>query len=96
MAGLLTEIKLKELESDEDLVRLVMAVSIAREQTNIFLRTEGTAALVFTTVGIAVLVGIIALLGRMVHAEHDLASNRIFNIQVPDSNATSFGNFCRL
>ena len=83
MAAILTEIRFKGLN---DILRaFIEAESNAREQDDLFLRTEVTAGLVFASAGLLVLIGFIALVGRICNAEHEQSSRRIFTLLVRNS-----------
>ena len=85
MAALLTEMKFKDLSS----ASVIELVSEVLGQTELFLKTEAVAGLVFASTGVAVLVGVIALIGRMVHAKHESCTNRFFTCLVRNMQLTA-------
>ena len=48
------------------------------DPNTLYLRTEVTAGLVFATTGIAVVIGIVSLIGRLCNVKHDKGTSRVF------------------
>jgi hypothetical protein len=47
-------------------------------QNELFVKTEAVAGLTFASTGVAVIIGLIALIGRVCHARHTRSNHRIF------------------
>ena len=91
VGALFTELKLKELTTNtgdtDDVKRrfrqtaILGASLLANPQIDpntLYLRTEVTAGLVFATTGIAVVIGIVSLIGRLYNVKHDKGTSRVF------------------
>ena len=79
-AAVLTEIKYKNLE--QALKINVNVITSVLEIKELYLKTEAMAGLVFATTGVAVVVGIIALIGRIINAKNDESNQRLFSCLV--------------
>ncbi len=83
IAAIFTEMKYKGLSTP---VRTnVKVVSDILDQNELFLKTEATAGLVFATTGVAVVVGIIALVGRICNISHKPTTIKLFFFLVGSS-----------
>lgn len=80
VAAVLTEIKYKDLGTAER--TNINAVTRVTGINELYLRTEATAGLVFATTGVAVIVGIIALVGRICNARNEESNRRLFSCLV--------------
>ncbi len=76
IAALFTEIKYKDLNSGERGV--IELISDSLGQNELFLKTEAVAGIVFAFSGISIVLGLIALVGRICHARHTRSNNRVF------------------
>ena len=80
IAALITEIKFKDLDSVEKLV--IRRATDILGQNELFLKTEAVAGLVMATSGISILVGVIALVGRMCNTRLSSSDYKIFSCLV--------------
>ena len=87
MAAILTEMKFKDLDSFS--ATTIGSISQGLGQTELFLKTEAMAGLVFAITGVAVVFGIIALIGRLLNAKHETSTNRVFTSLVRKSKFTA-------
>ena len=78
-AALFTEIKFKDLNDVER--RAIQTASNVADQNELFLKTEAMAGIVFAITGISVVVGFVALIGRICQAKHT-PTYRIFSCLV--------------
>ncbi len=80
MAALFVEIRFKGLSNFTK--NLIEPISTALGQNELFLKTEALAGWVFGATGLAVLIGSLALIGRICNARHDSGNRKIFSFLV--------------
>ena len=77
IAALFVQIRFQDL-SDGERSAIESISDVLLGQNELFLKTQAVAGLAFASTGLALLVGLIALLGRICHARHTRSNHRIF------------------
>ena len=81
VAALVTEIKFKDLSGFESSSIGILSNDILN-QNHLYFKTEATAGIVFAITGISIIVGFVALVGRICHIKHTPEAYRIFSCLV--------------
>lgn len=77
LASLFVFVKLRSLSDGEK--RLISRISDGLGQNELKLKTEATAGLAMTTSAVAVVVGIISLIGRICYTRNQLTDQRLYS-----------------
>lgn len=85
VAALFTEVKFKDLTANER--AMIEHMSESLDQNELFLKTESLAGIVFGMTGVAVVVGFIALIGRMCNVKHESSNRRVFSCLVNETTS---------
>lgn len=75
IAAVISLLKVKDLETPQRMI--IERASDILKQNEIFLKTESLTGIVYGTCGVSIIVGLIALVGRMCYARYSRASNKI-------------------